>query len=405
MTIGVGGSNAQNELSQLENWAANAAPIQINEFNQRIEKACELMRQLQWSAIYLDAGTNLYYFTGTRWWGSERMVGALLTSNGDLHYIAPAFEIGTIQGYMQVPGEVHGWQEHESPYRLFANLLEQFDITETTLGLDESTAFFISNGLAKTCPTTTFVDAKNVTAACRSRKSKTELALMQRAKNMTLEVHKCAAKILREGITTDELNDFIHQAHKAIGAPAGSSFCISLFGKDSAYPHGVKNPKPLQAGDMVLIDTGCQLHGYNSDITRSYVFGEPNERDREVWDQEKAAQAVGFEAAQLGSPCGAVDQAARQYLEQQGYGPAYATPGLPHRTGHGIGLDIHEWPYLVSSDQTPLDIGMCFSNEPMISIPGEFGIRLEDHFYMGENGANWFTQPSHSVDDPFGYQS
>jgi len=173
MTIGVGGSNAQNELSQLENWAANAAPIQINEFNQRIEKACELMRQLQWSAIYLDAGTNLYYFTGTRWWGSERMVGALLTSNGDLHYIAPAFEIGTIQGYMQVPGEVHGWQEHESPYRLFANLLEQFDITETTLGLDESTAFFISNGLAKTCPTTTFVDAKNVTAACRSRKSKT----------------------------------------------------------------------------------------------------------------------------------------------------------------------------------------------------------------------------------------
>ncbi len=402
MTHGVGGSNAATQLQDLENWAKDMAPISVSEFEARIQHACERMRQAKLSAIYLNAGTNLYYFTGTRWWASERMVGALLSADGELNYIAPAFEIGTIKGYMTIQGGVHGWQEHESPYALFANLLSKLDIAEKTIGLDESTPFFISNGLANSCKTAHFVAATSVTAACRMRKSATEIALMQRAKDMTLEVHKRAAKILREGITTSELNDFINQAHQVIGAPAGSSFCISLFGEDSAYPHGVKNPKPLAQGDMVLIDTGCQVHGYNSDITRSYVFGEPTNRDREVWEHEKAAQAAAFEAAQLGQPCGSVDSAARDYLEQQGYGPAYATPGLPHRTGHGIGLDIHEWPYLVSSDNTPLDVGMCFSNEPMISIPGEFGIRLEDHFYMSDAGAQWFTQPSYSIDDPFG---
>jgi len=210
---------------------------------------------------------------------------------------------------------------------------------------------------------------------------------------------------LRKGISTHEVTEFIHEAHKKVGAPKGSYFCIVLFGEDTAYPHGVSNPKALDDADMVLIDTGCQLQGYNSDITRSYVFGAPTPRDREVWNQEKASQAEGFKAAVLGAHCGTVDDAARGYLIEQGYGPGYQTPGLAHRTGHGIGLDIHEWPYLVSSDKTPLDVGMCFSNEPMISIPGEFGIRLEDHFYMTEAGPKWFTEPSHSIDDPFGYQA
>jgi Xaa-Pro dipeptidase len=219
---------------------------------------------------------------------------------------------------------------------------------------------------------------------------------------MTLEVHKSAAAILREGISTAEVTDFIDRAHRAVGAPKGSYFCIVLFGEDTAYPHGVKSPKNLAQNDMVLIDTGCQLEGYNSDITRSYVFGEPNARQRDVWATEKAAQAAGFNAAQLGEPCALVDGMARAHLVEKGFGPAYEVPGLPHRTGHGIGLDIHEWPYLVASDKTPLEVGMCFSNEPMICIPGEFGIRLEDHFYMTEAGPKWFTQPSLSIDDPFG---
>lgn len=406
MTIGVGGSNAEQELARLSDMTQGIEPVSVDEFKVRIAKACALMRENQIDAIYLNAGTNLYYFTGTRWGASERMVGALLSAKGELHYIAPHFEISTLNGYMLIEGEVSGWQEHESPYELFGTILSALSMgksSEPTIGLDESCSFFISDGLAQAQPQVRFVNAKPITAGCRMCKSSAELALLQRAKDMTLEVHKSAARILRPGISTTEVTEFIDRAHRAVGASKGSYFCIVLFGEDSAYPHGVSHPKDLEQGDMVLIDTGCQLEGYNSDITRSYVFGEPTERDRQVWDWEKASQAAGFAAAKLGQPCGTVDDAARGYLEQQGFGPGYQTPGLPHRTGHGIGLDIHEWPYLVSSDTTPLDVGMCFSNEPMICIPGEFGIRLEDHFYMSETGPKWFTQPSHSIDDPFGY--
>lgn len=403
MTIGVGGSHAEQELARLDNMACGAVPIQTTEFQARIKQATQLMNDNHIDAVYLNAGTNLYYFTGTRWGASERMVGAILLSSGELHYLAPHFEIDTLKGYMAVEGSVSGWHEHESPYDLFGVVLQQYGVTQGTIGLDESCAFFISDGIAQAHPQYRYINAKPITSGCRMCKSEGELALMQRAKNMTLEVQKSAARILYEGISTQEVRAFINQAHHAVGAPKGSYFCIVLFGEDSAYPHGVNKPKTLSANDMVLIDTGCQLHGYHSDITRSYVFGKPSERDREIWNHEKASQAAGFQAAQLGAPCAAVDHAARAYLVKQGFGPEYQTPGLSHRTGHGIGLDIHEWPYLVASDQTPLQVGMCFSNEPAISIPGEFGIRLEDHFYMSETGATWFTQPSHSIDNPFGY--
>ncbi|MFT6098284.1 MAG: Xaa-Pro dipeptidase [Arenicella sp.] len=405
MTIGVGGSDAQSELSKLSDMTAGVTPIVDAEFQARINKACALMNAAEIDAIYLNAGTNLYYFTGTRWGASERMVGAVLSANGQLQYIAPHFEIATIDGYKLLEGKVNGWQEHESPYELFGDVLANMGIESGIVGLDESCPFFISDGLAQAQQQITFVNARTITAGCRMSKSARELALLQRAKDMTLEVHKSAARILRDGISTLEVTEFINHAHKAVGAAKGSYFCIVLFGEDTAYPHGVSNPKDLDPGDMVLIDTGCQVQGYNSDITRTYVYGEPTERDRQVWYQEKASQAAGFEAAKLGHGCGTVDDAARGYLVTHGYGPGYATPGLPHRTGHGIGLDIHEWPYLVSSDTTPLEVGMCFSNEPMICIPGEFGIRLEDHFYMSESGPKWFTNPSHSIDDPFGYNA
>jgi Xaa-Pro dipeptidase len=225
---------------------------------------------------------------------------------------------------------------------------------------------------------------------------------MQRAKDMTMAVHVAAASILYEGITTVEVEEFIERAHRKVGA-SGSYFCIVLFGEATAYPHGVSYVQTLKPGDMVLIDTGCKLKNYVSDITRTYVFGPISERQRSVWNTEKAAQRAAFDAAQLGVPCADVDRAARSTLEADGYGPGYKLPGLPHRTGHGIGLDIHEGPYLVDGDTTPLDVGMCFSNEPMICIPGEFGIRHEDHFYMSEHGPVWFSQPAHSIDDPFGH--
>ena len=398
MTRGIGGSDAATELAQLQDMSAGAEPIGDAEFAARLQRAQQLMQAAGLDALYLNAGTNLLYFTGTRWSPSERMVGALIPAQGEPRYIAPAFELGTLQGFLRVAGEVHCWEEHESPYRLCAQLLK--DMHVTTLGVDESAPFFIVDGLQQAAPQCRVQSATPITAGCRMQKSAAELALMQRAKDMTLEVHRAVARILRPGITTGEVTAFIHEAHKRVGAPAGSYFCIVLFGPDSAFPHGVAQPKALDEGDMVLIDTGCQLHGYISDITRSYVLGEPSAQQREIWNLEKAAQQAAFEAAQIGASCGSVDDAARAVLAAGGLSPDYQLPGLPHRTGHGIGLDIHEWPYLVRDNSTPLAPGMCFSNEPMIVVPGQFGIRLEDHFFIGETGPVWFTSPSKSIDEP-----
>ena len=231
-------------------------------------------------------------------------------------------------------------------------------------------------------------------------KSAKEIELIQRAMDMTLAVHKATASMLHEGISTIEVEAFIQKAHQKVGA-SGNYFCIVLFGVASSFPHGVKDPQYLKKGDVVLIDTGCSVQGYISDITRTYVYGQANERQREFWNYEKEAQLKAFEAAKLGDTCGDVDEAARSYLASKNLGPDYQLPGLPHRTGHGIGLDIHEWPYLVKGNPHKLAQGMCFSNEPMLVVPDEFGIRLEDHFYMTDKGPKWFTQPSHSIDDPF----
>jgi Xaa-Pro dipeptidase len=401
MTIGVGGVSPQQALATLTNMTHGVAAISDDEFNQRIQHAQRLMAQHGLEAIYVNAGTNLYYFTGTRWFSSERMVGAIIPAVGEVQYIAPAFELDTLQGYMTIKGQVNTWHEDESPYQLFADVLDNIGLSQAKIGIDESTAFFISDGIAQAALQHRFVSATTVTAGCRMIKSVAEIALMQRAKDMTLEVHKATASILREGITTAEVEDFINQAHYVVGAAKGSYFCIVLFGEDTAYPHGVKSPKALEKNDTVLIDTGCQLQGYNSDITRTYVFGEPNDRQRQLWQLEQDAQIAAFDAATLGNLCSDVDAAARAVLEAAGFGPDYNVPGLPHRTGHGIGLDIHEWPYLVRNDVTPLAVGMCFSNEPMLCVPGEFGIRHEDHFYMTAQGPKWFTAPAKSIDDPF----
>lgn len=402
MTIGIGGKKVQDVLNSLQDMTAGFEPICLNEYKSRIQKVRTWMAAQGIDILYLNAGTNLKYFTGTEWHASERMVGALIPLKGDVEYLAPVFELPTLRQYQLVNGEVYGWEEHENPYRLFADRVAVHCGANATIALDESCPFFMTDGVSRALQENTFLNASCVTAACRMIKSEAELALMQRAKEMTLEVHKAAASILRPGISTVEVEAFIHKAHQRVGAKAGSYFVIVLFGEATAYPHGVKDPQILKDGDMVLIDTGCQLHNYISDITRSYVFGEPTARQREVWTAEKQAQSAAFAAAKIGEPCASVDLAARAMLESLGFGPGYSLPGLPHRTGHGIGLDIHEWPYLNSADQTLLQSGMCFSNEPMICAPGEFGVRLEDHFYMTDDGPVWFTKPSLSIDDPFG---
>lgn len=397
MTRGVGGSTAEAELARLKPMLGHCQPITVEEHRDRISALQARMSVAGLDAVYVDAGTNLTYYTGTRWHPSERLMGAIIPASGPITYVGPAFEDGTIRDFMTVEARLEGWEEHEDPYALAARLLGD----SARVGLDPAMPLFRVSGLKAACDAE-LVDAGDVILFGRARKSEHELALMQATKTATLEVHKAAARILHEGITTQEVTEFIHAAHKKIGAPGGSTFCIVLFGPDSAFPHGVSTPKALDNGDMVLIDTGCAIHGYQSDITRSYVFGEATAEQRRVWEAEKACQLAAFDAAQLGQPCSASDDAARAEGERRGFGPGYRLPGTPHRTGHGIGLDIHEGPYLVGNDRTPLDIGMCFSNEPMICVPGEFGIRLEDHFYMAADGPRWFTQPSKSIDDPFG---
>jgi Xaa-Pro dipeptidase len=406
MTIGVGGKTEAEALATLSNMTAGAVPIAESEYRQRIAKAQALMRKRGIAAVHLHAGSSLLYFTGMRWHASERMVGAILPAEGEIEFIAPKFEEGTVHDYMVIPGKVNCWEEHEAPTALFISMLGRLCPGDATarVGIDESTPFFLFDKIRTLGNRFDFFDASEVTRTCRMQKSAAELALMQRAKDMTLQVQQAAASILRPGISTTEVESFIEQAHRKTGAP-GSTFCIVLFGPATAFPHGVKDPQILKEGDVVLIDTGCRLHNYLSDITRTYVFGEPTEEQRRYWDIEKAAQIAAFDAAKLGTRCGDVDRAARKSLVANGMSEGYKLPGLPHRTGHGIGLDGHEGPYLVLNDETPLDVGMCFSNEPMICIPGKFGIRLEDHFYMTARGAKWFTEPSPSCDDPFGLKA
>ena len=402
-TIGIGGSTIEAELNAIVPNSHLVQPIQKEEFQKRIKKACTLMQQQNVQAMYLHAGTNLFYFTGMKWNSSERMVGALLFPNGKLHFIAPEFEKGTIFDFMLIEGTVHSWEEHESPHTLLVDVLMINGVEKGGILMDEATPFFIIDGINNCQNKYTLHNAKPITAGCRMVKSEAEIAIMQHAMDITLEVQKATARILRVGISAKEVTDFIHDAHVKHGIPSGSYFCIVLFGVDSSFPHGVKSPKNLEENEVVLIDTGCVLHDYISDITRTYVFGKSNDKQRSIWNIEKETQQAAFDAAQLGNTCAYVDDASRKMLEMHSLGPNYKLPGLPHRTGHGIGLEIHEWPYIVRNDETILEVGMTFSNEPMICVDNEFGIRLEDHIYMTDDGPKWFTEPAHSIENPFGY--
>ncbi|HEX9933036.1 MAG TPA: Xaa-Pro peptidase family protein [Allosphingosinicella sp.] len=396
MTTGISGSSAAAELAQLASWADRAPPIGRDEREARIEQARRLMHAEGADALLIGAGASLAYFAGVSWGASERLVAMLLPRDGQPIVIAPAFEQGSLEAELGIEAELRLWEEDESPSALVAGA-----VGAGTLAVDPAMAFVLADRVRIAAAAATIVEASPIVDGCRSRKSEAELALMRQAKRMTLEVQRRAALILHEGIKASEVRRFIDEAHRALGA-SGSSFCIVQFGRSTAFPHGLPGDDVLAEGDMVLIDTGCAVGGYNSDITRSYVFGEPDTDQRRVWEVEQEAQQAAFDAARPGVPCEAVDAAARAVLERRGFGPGYRLPGLPHRTGHGIGLSIHEAPYLVRGDRTPLAPGMCFSNEPMIVVPGRFGIRLEDHFHVTEDGAAWFTEPSPSIDAPFG---
>jgi Xaa-Pro dipeptidase len=400
MTQEIGGSTAEQELSGIRADMSDVSPISTEEFQARVNKAARLMREQGLAALILPASTSLYYFTGLRWYPSERLTAAIITPEARTVFICPAFEESKLRETLGEQAEIRLWNEEDNPALLVKSWLQDLGCTQGSIALEESTQFFVFEALRQALPQQNIINGTVITAECRMHKSAHEIALMQKAKNITLDVQRRAARILREGISSLEVVDFIDRAHRAYGA-SPSTFCIVSFGELTAIPHGPDGVQYLREGDNVLIDTGCRVQQYHSDLTRSYVFGQPTARQRTIWNLEKEAQAAAFHAAQIGVACEEVDAAARRVLAAAGMSPDYNLPGLPHRTGHGIGLDIHEWTYLVRGNKRPLAPGMCFSNEPMICIEGEFGVRLEDHFYMTEQGPKWFTGQSHAIDAPF----
>ncbi|MDQ7994906.1 MAG: Xaa-Pro peptidase family protein [Luteibacter sp.] len=380
-------------------WTQLAPRIGRDEYLARLERAQRLLDAAGAGALLVTAGTSLRYFTGIPWGATERLVAMLLPRRGEPVLICPAFEEGSLRAELAHPMTMAFWEEHEDPCALVAACMASRGAS--TLALDPAAPFNVFTGLAHTLGTRDIVDATPVIDGCRARKSATELALMKQACAMTLKVQALAAGMLHEGIAAGDVKRFIDGAHRALGADNGSTFCIVQFGVATSYPHGVPGEQYLEKDQVVLIDTGCSVAGYQSDITRTYVFGAPDAEQSRIWNLERAAQQAAFDAVRPGVPCADIDAAARRVIEAGGLGPDYRLPGLPHRTGHGCGMAIHEAPYLVRGNTAPLAPGNCCSDEPMIVVPGRFGIRLEDHFYVTDDGGAWFTEPSPSIEQPF----
>lgn len=374
-------------------------PITDEERKSRIEKARSLMAANKIDAVYLEGGSSLYYYTGIRWGNSERMFGLVIPAKGELAWVCPAFEETRARELIRFGTDVRTWQEDESPYQRVAQVFQDRGIRAGRIGMEERTRFFLFDGIRKEAPALEYVSADPVTAGCRMIKSPAEIALMQRANDITLAAYKATVAALREGLPQTEFTDNCTAAFAALGVDGG---CFVSFGKYTAFPHGSIQPQVLKEGDVILMDGGCMVEGYASDITRTFVFGKPTQRQRDIWELERKAQDAGLAAAKVGATCESVDAAARKVITDAGFGPDYKVPGLPHRTGHGIGLDGHEWTYLVRGNKTLLAPGMCFSDEPTIAIYGEFGIRLEDCMYITDQGGKMFTQQSPSIDQPFG---
>ncbi len=385
-------------IAALKPMTAGVQPITREERAARVQKAQRLMAENKISAVFLEGGSSMFYFTGVRWGLSERPFVCVIPAKGELAWVSPGFEEERARELVSKNAEVRVWQEDESPYRQIAGILKDRGAAGGRVAIEERLRFFIYDGVRKESAGTEFVSADPVTAGCRMIKGPTELALMQKASDITIEAFRAAFQTFREGMTQDELRANIAAAHRARGATGSASVS---FGEYTAFPHGSIEPQKLKEGDVIQVDGGCTVDGYQSDITRTTVFGRANARQTEIWNLEKRAQAAAFAVVKPGTPCEAVDAAARKVITDAGFGPDYKVPGLPHRTGHGIGLDGHEWTNFVRGNKLPLAPGMCFSNEPMVAIYGEFGIRLEDCLYVTESGATYFSQPSPSIDKPF----
>jgi Xaa-Pro dipeptidase len=370
-------------------------PITLAERRERLRRAQRLLAETGLDAMVLGVGTSLAYFTGAEWGPSERFFGAVVTREGDPAWVTPAFEKARALEQVQIGSDVRAWEEHESPFALVAGILRDRRATGR-VGMEEYLPFTFAHEIGTALPGTRVVPATPVTAGCRVIKDAHEIALMRRANEITLRAHRAVFQSLREGMTQSEASALSADAHRRLGIRGGA---LVLFGPDAAFPHGTTKPRALQRGDVVLIDGGGRFHGYASDITRTAVFGAPpSDRQQRIWSVVRQAQEAAFQAARPGAEAQAVDAAARKVVDAAGFGPGYRQ--FTHRVGHGIGMEGHEWTYLVRGNRTPLRPGMCFSDEPGIYIPGELGIRHEDIIFITETGAENMTKWSGSPEDP-----
>ena len=390
---------AQESAAGLNSMTGDVQPIGREEYLARIAKARALMAKHDIGALLIEPGAALIYFTGVHWWRSERLTAAVLPREGEIAIVTPHFEEPSVRESLEVPAEVRVWNEPDDPLSVVAGILRDRKIT-APVGIEETVRYFAVDALRRAMPTVDVVNGAPVVRGCRMIKSKTELALMQKAADVTIAAYRHVSTRIKPGMKPRDISLMMDEAHKALGATP--EFALILLGEAAAYPHGSGKPQAVREGEVVLMDCGCSVQGYQSDISRTFVFGGANAEQRKVWEQMREGQRIAFDTARVGLPAGKVDDAVRTQYEKWGYGPGYKLPGCSHRTGHGIGLDVHEPVNFVHGETTPLAEGMCFSDEPGLYLPGKFGIRLEDCLHMGPEKPIWFSTPPPSLDKPFG---
>jgi Xaa-Pro dipeptidase len=384
-------------LQETADLLRNLPALTGEDFAQRREKALRLLAEHNIDAIFIGGGTNLVYFTNVSWWLSERVFGVLLSRKKEPIWVCPAFEVKRAEELIPPGQEIRTWEEHENPYEIIKGILKDLGLATGKLATAPDLRAFEVHGLRRTLGAVEIVDGAPVTEGCRAMKSEKEIAFMEVANRLTKMAYREAFKAVREGISQSELAAEFRAAHQKLGVTGSGG---PQFGPNSAFPHGSIVPRTLKAGDIILVDGGCSVQGYRSDVTRTIVFGKPTDKQRRIWDIVKKAQRAALQAARPGVTCEEVDAAARKVIEDAGFGPGYKY--FTHRLGHGIGLDGHEYPYLVKGNKLKLAPGMTFSNEPGIYIYGEFGVRIEDCMVITETGARILGgMEALSIDQPF----
>lgn len=391
---------AEPDLSGLSDITGGAVPIGPEERARRLARAQGLMKANGIGAILIEPGSTMVYFTGVQWWRSERLTAVIIPVEGQPCIVTPFFEEPSVRETLAVPAEIRVWQEDQNPLAVVAGFLRDRKLANRPVGIEETARFFAFDGLQQALPGVRLVSANPVVRGCRMVKTAPEIALMQLATDVTMAAYRWVYPRVEAGMTGAEVGALMTAATRKLGG--SPEFSMALIGEASAYPHGSKQVHRVADGQVVLMDCGCTVEGYQSDVSRSWVHGAPSAEQRKVWDTVAKGQQVALSAARIGAPAGSIDDAVRRFYESQGYGPGYRLPGLSHRTGHGIGMDGHEPVNLVRGEATTLAPGMCFSDEPGLYLPGKFGIRIEDCFHMTASGPVWFSTPPRRIEAPIG---